>query len=334
MVPLVPLGTYYIPEQIQTLPFFVEVAQTDSVLGTGEPFIIKYYLYDNTRKSNLNKYAGFQKATAGAVIPVLNSFNINKLPSGYYNLKVDVVGKDNAILASQEVPFYRSNPTADGQVLDLSSVQLGNSFVLGFNSLDTLSFYIDCLHPASSEAERRTAQNVLASRNIELMQRFFLMFWNMRDPVNPEVAWLSYLDVVNYAQKSFGTRSIPGYRTDMGRVLLQYGQPTTIERSFNDPSNYPWQIWQYDVLESACTPSQNNRMFVFVDQALAGRTYVLIHSTGIGEVLDDKWQYALNRNTNRGQNVDSSSSPEARDDFGYRVNNNFIIGDHRYWGDR
>jgi GWxTD domain-containing protein len=304
------------------------------VLGVDEFFIVKFYLYDNTRKTALNKYAGFQKATSGAVIPVLNSFNINKLPSGYYNLKVEVIGKDNAVLATQHVPFYRSNPTADGQVLDLSSIQLGNSFVLGFNNLDTLSFYVDCLHPASSEAERRTAQNVLASGNIELMQRFFLMFWSMRDPVNPEVAWLSYLEVVNYAQKSFGTRSIPGYRTDMGRVLLQYGQPTTIERSFNEPSNYPWQIWQYDVLESACTPSQNNRMFVFVDQALAGRTYVLIHSTGIGEIQDFKWQYALNRNTNRGQNVDATSSPEARDDFGYRVNNNFIIGDHRYWGDR
>jgi hypothetical protein len=75
-------------------------------------------------------------------------------------------------------------------------------------------------------------------------------------------------------------------------------------------------------------------MFVFADQALAGRTYVLIHSTGIGEVQDFKWQFALNRNTNRGQNVDATSSPQARDDFGYRVNNNFIIGDHRYWGDR
>jgi GWxTD domain-containing protein len=334
MVPLVPLGTYYIPEQLQTLPFFVEVANTDSVLGKSQPFIIKYYLQDNTRNITLNKYAGFQKATSGAVIPVLNTFNINKLPSGYYNLKVDVVGKENITLATQDVPFYRSNPSADNQELDLNSVQLGNSFVLGFHNLDTMLFYIDCLYPRSSEAERRIAQNVSSSANIELMQRFFLMFWNTRDPVNPELAWQNYLEVVNYAQKSFGTRSIPGYRTDMGRVLLQYGQPSTIERSFNEPSNYPWQIWQYDVLESPSTPKQNNRMFVFVDQAMAGRTFVLIHSTGIGEVQDYKWQYALNRNTNRGQDVDATSSPEARDDFGYRVNNNFIIGDHRYWGDR
>lgn len=334
MVPLVPLGTYFIAEELKALPFYVEIANTDSILGAGEPFIIKYYLQDNTRKIALNKYAGYQKATSGAVVPVLNTFNISKLASGFYNLKIDVLSKDNVPLATQEVPFYRSNPQADNQELDLNNVRLENAFVSGIQSLDTLLFYIDCIYPTSTEAERRIAQNVRAAGNIELMQRYFFMFWRKRNPENPEIAWQNYFEVVKYTQRSFGTRSTPGYRTDMGRVLLQYGQPTTIERSFSDPSNYPWQIWQYDVLESPSSLTQNNRMFVFVDQALAGRNFVLIHSTGLGEVQDYKWQYAIQRNTNRGQNVDDMSSPNARDNFGYRVNNNFIIGDHRYWGDR
>lgn len=334
LVPIVPIGTYFIPEQLDKLPFYLEIANADSVLGPEEPFIARYYIYDNTRKVMLNNYAGFQKLRAETVNPLLNTFAIDKLPSGYYTLTVEVRSKQNVALFTQKLPFYRSNPPADAAEFDLSMVSLGTSFVTQLNNPDSLLFYIDCLYPTATDAERRVAQNVMSSNEVELMQRFFLVFWNKRDPVNPELAWQTYKQKVHYAQREFGTTTTPGYRTDMGRVLLQYGQPSTIERSFNDPSNYPWQIWQYDVLESAATPTQNNRMFVFVDQALAGRNYVLIHSTGLGEIQDIKWQYALSRNTNRGQNVDDVSRPDGRDDFGYRVNNNFIIGDHRFWGDR
>ena len=334
LIPIVPIGTYYIPEQLNTLPFYMEIANADSVLGQDEQFITRYYIFDNTRKIVLNKYAGFQKLSAATVNPVLNAFAIDKLPSGYYTLTVEVISKNNELLKTQKLPFYRSNPAADANEFDLSLVSLGTSFVTRLNNPDSLVFYVDCLYPTSTDSERRVAKNVLSSNDVELMQRYFLMFWNKRDPVNPEIPWMAYKQKVHYSQREFGSKSTPGYRTDMGRVLLQYGQPTTIERSFNDPSNYPWQIWQYDVLESPSTPMQNNRMFVFVDQALAGRNYVLIHSTGLGEIQDFKWQYALSRNTNRGQNVDDGSRPDGRDDFGYRVNNNFIIGDHRYWGDR
>lgn len=334
LVPIVPIGTYFIPEQIDKMPFYLEIANADSVLGADEIFIAKYYIFDNTRKVLLNKYASFQKLNAATVNPILNTFAIDKLPSGYYTLTVEVISKDNKTLLTQKLPFYRSNPPADAAEFDLSMVSLDATFVTQLSNRDSLMFYIDCLYPTSTDAERRVATNVMNSNDMALMQRFFLVFWNKRDPLNPELAWQTYKQKVHYTQREFGSKTTPGYRTDMGRVLLQYGQPSTIERSYNDPSNYPWQIWQYDVLESPATPVQNNRMFVFVDQALAGRNYVLIHSTGLGEIQDFKWQYALSRNTNRGQNVDDGSRPDGRDDFGYRVNNNFIIGDHRFWGDR
>ena len=77
LIPIVPIGTYYIPEQLATLPFYMEIANADSVLGVDELFIAKYYIYDNTRKVVLNKYAGFQKLNAATVNPVLNTFAIN-----------------------------------------------------------------------------------------------------------------------------------------------------------------------------------------------------------------------------------------------------------------
>ncbi len=334
LVPIVPVGTYFIPEQFSTLPFYCEVINTDKELGENEPFLIKYYLVDNLRNQVMNRYAGFQRASGSVVNPVLSTFNVSNLPSGYYNLNVEVISKDNELLQKQEVSFYRSNPEADQKEYNLADVQLDNSFVAALNNIDTMTYYVDCLFPISTEAERRVAQNVMEAKDVDRMQRFFLAFWNKRNPATPEEEWRNYFYHVKIANKQFGSTSYPGYRTDMGRVYLQYGLPSTIERSEHDPSNYPWQMWQYDALESASTPRQNNQIFVFVDQTLAGRNYTLIHSTAINEVKDRKWQYALNRNTNRGRNVDDSSSQFDRDDFGYRVNNNFIIGDQRFWDER
>lgn len=334
LVPIVPVGTYFIPEQYSTLPFYCEVINTDKEVGENEPFLIKYYLVDNLRNQVMNRYAGFQRASGSVVNPVLSTFNVSNLASGYYNLNVEVISKDNELLQKQEVSFYRSNPAADQKEYNLADVQLNNSFVAALNNIDTMTYYVDCLFPISTEAERRVAQNVMDAKDIDRMQRFFLAFWNKRNPASAEEEWRKYFYQVKIANKQFGSTSYPGYRTEMGRVYLQYGLPTTIERSEHDPSNYPWQMWQYDVLESASTPRQNNQIFVFVDQTLAGRNYTLIHSTAINEVKDRKWQFALNRNTNRGRNVDDSSMQSGRDDFGYRVNNNFIIGDQRFWDER
>ncbi len=334
MVPIVPTGTYFIPEQISTLPFYCEVMNTDNAVGESEAFLIKYYLKDKLRDQLLNRYAGFQRASGAIVNPVLSTFNVSNLPSGFYDLTVEVINKNNEVLVSQNVPFYRSNPKADLSEYDLTAVILENTFVTGMSDPDTMSYYLDCLFPISTEGERRIAKNVMDAGNVDQMQRFFLSFWTKRNPGDPQKEWKDYFYQVKIANQQFGSKSYPGYRTDMGRVYLQYGLPSTIERSEHDPSNYPWQMWQYDQLVSASTPKQNNQIFVFVDQTLAGRNYTLIHSTAINEVKDRKWQYSLNRNTNRGRDVDDTSTQWNRDDFGYRVNNNFIIGDQRFWDER
>jgi len=334
MVPIVPSGTYFIHEQITKLPFYIEIYNTDQVVGTDQGYMLKFYLKDNLSKQVLNSFIGYQKAKGSKVQPLLKEFNISGLKTGYYEIVIEVISAQNEVLKTFTTPFYRRNGTADFASVNLRDVQLTNTFVEGMRSTDTLAAYIDCLFAVSTDAERRIAANVLSEKNLETMQSFFLNFWRTREPADPNAAWQRYLADVKVVNSQYGSTSIPGYKTEMGRVYLQYGKPNMIERSDHDPSNYPWQIWQYDILESASTPVQNNQLFVFVDQALTGRTFRLIHSTALGEVRDDKWQFQLNRHTNRGPDVDAQSTQMGRDNFGYRVNNNFIIGDQRFWFDR
>jgi hypothetical protein len=167
------LGTYFLPEDFSSLPFYCEVINTDQHLGENEPFLIKYYLVDNLRNKVMNRYAGFQRASGAVVNPVLSTFNIANLPSGYYDLKVDVISKDNELIQKQKVSFYRSNPEADQKEYNLADVQLDNSFVTALNDVDTMTYYLDCLFPISTEAERRIAKNTMDTRDTERMQRFF-----------------------------------------------------------------------------------------------------------------------------------------------------------------
>ena len=334
LVPIVPVGTYYISDNVQNLPFYCEVFNTDIAFGDNEPFLIKYYLFDNLKETPLKRYSGFQRASGAIVNPILNTFNIKNLPSGYYNLVIEVVDAKNQLTSKKEVSFYRRNIEADLNSLDLEKIVLENSFVEGLDNLDSMHFFIDCLYPVSNQSERRIEENLLSSMNLTQMQRFFLAFWTKRNPTAAKQEWLAYRKEVDYADEQFGSNTVPGYKTDMGRVLLQYGKPSIIERSPRNAYNYPWQMWQYDVLSAADVPVQNNRVFVFVDQTLSGRNYTLIHSSAISEIQDYKWKYQVQRNTNRGYDVDDASGQNSMNSMGDKVDNNFIIGDHRFWYDR
>ena len=117
--------------------------------------------------------------------------------------------------------------------------------------------------------------------------------------MDPLGEWKGYLVVVDKVDQEFGSRTVPGYRSQMGRVFLQYGAPSLVEERSFDGRNYPYQVWQYDQLKSSST-RQQNQVFIFVDQELIGRQYTLIHSSALGEVKDHKWQYHLTRHTNAG----------------------------------
>ncbi len=334
LIPIVPIGTYYVNKNMTTLPFYCEVFNADTAFGAENPFLIRYYLVDNLTNLPLQQYAGFMKAKASSINPVLNTFNIENLASGYYTLNIDVVNSKNEVVKNENIAFYRRNDNADMKSYNLAAANYEQSFVGPIESLDSMTYFVDCLYPISTESERRIEEILLNERSIIKLKAFLYSFWNKRNPGLEAENWALYMKKVEYTNNKFRSTSVPGYRTDMGRVYLQYGEPSLKEISNRDPANYPYEIWQYDQLSSASSPTQTNQNFVFVDQTLTGRNYTLIHSSAMTEIRDHKWRYQLNRTTNRGDNVDATSRQGSRDDFGFRVDNNFIIGDTRYWGER
>lgn len=93
-------------------------------------------------------------------------------------------------------------------------------------------------------------------------------FWRRRDPT-PETprneAMLEFFRRVRHSERHFQTVG-PGWRSDMGRIYIKYGEPDQIESRPSSSAESPQEIWYYN---------RPYRRFVFVDREGFGRFVLL-----------------------------------------------------------
>jgi GWxTD domain-containing protein len=330
IIPLVPDGEFYFSGEMDKLSFYTEVYQSE-ILGPEMPFLVRFYLEDIEKRRVLNKFSGFQKFESGPeVLPVLKSLNISELPRGLYALHVLVIDRNNEQIVNKEVYFYRD------QNFDLEKERDESSYFASFdlansdiqNKLadpDTLRRYIESIYPISNLQEQRIALTITEGGQLSDMQLFFINFWRTRNPDNPVSEWESYYKVVQLMERKYGTRIQPGYRSDRGRVFLQYGAPSLVEDRRHEPSSYPFEIWQYNQLQSPSTIPQNNRVFVFANLDIGSKDYRLIHSDAIGELQDPRWMMRIMRRDFQINNIDETGNFLQSDQPGSRLHNNIIM---------
>jgi GWxTD domain-containing protein len=232
--------------------------------------------------------------------------DVSKLPSGNYNLFVEVRDKENKVRARQQKFIQRSNPAlATAKPAEAAAGEGAEKETLTFSlNIDTtrLNFYLLSHRPAASTEEVEFANTLVRKGTTAEKQRYLEHFWRKRDPLHAEAKWLDYKKRADYVDKTFRTKAFPGYETDRGRVYLQYGEPnlihterTDVNRSANQNSDViPYQIWQYYHTE---TKNQNNVMFVFVQQNMASNSFKLTHSTARGEVNFPEWRSQIDEAT-------------------------------------
>lgn len=301
---LVPYVANYFPENMKKLAFYTEVYNTKQVLGTDEKFVIEYYVESFENKAKINNLSSFNRQTTGPVNVLLSEFSVAELPSGNYNLVVEIKDKTNTSIAVKKAFFQRRNPNLQMKLEDIAAVATGASFVSRMNNADSLYDFIRSLRPISSQMEINFAENRLKDKNIDMMQKYFLNFWQTRNQTEPEKAWLAYYAEVLSVQKSFGTKTLKGYDTDRGRVYLQYGKPDHMTKVDNEPSAYPYEIWQYYKLKG-----QTNRKFVFCNPDLVTNNYRLIHSDAIGELNDPRWNMIIHNRDSQSQDFENLNAP-------------------------
>lgn len=315
---LIPYVASFYPGNMANLSFYGEVYNTKKVLKD-EKFLALYYIEAAETHTRMTDYNTFQKMSAAPVNSILYSFDIGKLPSGNYNLVIEVRDAQNRLMSVRSTAFERFNPGVQIKLADIAAIDITNTFASRITSMDTLKDYIRSLGPISTTNEKEFADSRIQAGDIKMMQQYFFNFWQTRNEINPEAAWIAYNKEVQKVNANYGTQIMRGYQTDRGRVYLQYGAPDQIVVMNSEPSSYPYEVWQYYTIRGSATnqdinspdnTTQSNKKFVFASFDLVTNNYLLIHSDARGEVRDDRWKVRLTKRDNANPDLDNGNSPD------------------------
>lgn len=311
---LLPRASTFFGDGEDTLQYYFEIYATDQ-LAADSIFIIKTWL-ETTDGAAVANGSKFYKRTPRKVVAIADAFLLDELPSGNYNLRIEVRSRLNALVATQLIHLQRMNSNTAFDEQKLLATLLGNTFVDKFNR-EQLTEYIKATRPIAQRNEREYADNLLKQKEIdeELLKRYLLSFWEARDKVNPAAPFAAYQEEVNKANQLFSSKINKGHETERGRVYLQYGAPNSRTVVDNEPSAYPYEIWWYYEFKG-----QRNIRFVFYNPDMVTNDYQLLHSEALGETFDPQWRLILFSRTTSFQNLDDTRN---RDHFGTRLEDNF-----------
>jgi GWxTD domain-containing protein len=295
---LIPYNINYYDNSQNTLQFYFETYNADTILGKQKPFIYSYYIERDANLEKMMGLSGFKKLQAAAVNPLLGQFDISKLPSGNYNLVIDVKDENNILQFQKKWFFQRQNNQLATVSAKETSEEDVKSFFGNFNNTDSLKMFVECLWPISSSTDRERQINQTVKKDPDLMKKYIVDFWTRRaaDTANAFGMWMDYYKRVTDVQKLFRCGKQKGYFTDRGRVYLQYGIPNQRGMVPNDANTFPYEMWQYYRIKDESTGQFfTNKKFVFVNRQIADDCYMLIHSDMRGEIANEQWRFELTK---------------------------------------
>lgn len=319
---MVPYIDDFIPADIDALHPYIELYNLDKELD-GKPYTINYYIEQNETGHRLAEFdTHISRSTSSQYDPIYANIDIAKLPSGNYNLTAVVCNLSGDELMKKSLTFHRSNPS---QTVNPNEAEMSvmTSFAALITDEKLLDYYISALYPISSYQEITVARQITSHPGLEAKQTYLYNFWVARDAVNPAAKWNEYLGWLTYVDNHFSYPKTPGYKTDRGRVYLQYGPPDFIRDEKNyvstrtggympDVSNtvnatttdnpyienqhgqihyLPYQLWRYNLLPG----DDANRVFIFWDEHRSG-FYKLLNSNARGELRTFNWERVLSQN--------------------------------------
>ncbi|MFT7612299.1 MAG: GWxTD domain-containing protein [Parvicellaceae bacterium] len=312
---VIPYVSNYFPPSVGKLVYYMEIYGSERALGAENRYIVNQYIEKASTSTRFDNYSRFSKMSTEKVNVVFNSFDIEELPSGSYNLVIEIRDKSNKIVETKRLFFDRLNPVANPDIASLADIDYSNSFAANFISEDSISEAIKCLSPIANDIENSVIQMKLEALEFETKKQFFYNFWTQRYP-DAEEKWNEYLEQVRQVDRLFGTTVKEGYVTDRGRIYLKYGAPNTLTDRPHEPSSYPYQVWHYYKLGQF-----SNRKFIFYLPDLVTNDYEILHSDMRGERQNYRWQIDLQKRTSPFGNLDQTTP--ANSSHGSRSNDIF-----------
>ena len=283
----------YIRENSKLSAYF-EIYNANKTLGDSADYFIDISIKDAVSEKLAGELRAIKRLKATDITANIQPFNVNKLPTGSYEVVVECRNRNNELIASQKVHFFRLNP----DLKDIENIAIEGTFVDSIKRTALLAEYIKSIRVISLEHEKTWADNQLKYAELEFMQRYFLNFWRNRNQLEPGRAWEEYKEKLALVDEKFGYGGVKGYQTDRGRVYLQYGAPNNVQDVKYDSDNHPYSVWRYDKLSECYRVALNgltDRKFIFYSPSNEMLGYEVLHSNVPGEVQNDQWEFTLSK---------------------------------------
>ena len=307
---IIPRMTNFYDVEITSLPYYVEFYNTNL---TGDSIIGIHQRVLNENNVEMQGFSKIVRLKADPVVAYIRNMDISNLPSGSYRLEVALIDKVTLQPTSVKSTYYFDRVSDLDFFTDVTKVILDPAFQESITN-DSIFYYLASLMPIARYQDTKGILELVKSKDPEAARKYIQQFWIQTAGTKAYDAWIDYKKNVMIAEQLYHTNFQDGFETDRGRVFLQYGRPNQITTRESNPSEYPYEIWQYDAITK-----YHNKRFIFYNTDLVANNYRLLHSDMIGELQNRNWQHELiKRNTPNG----TIDDPNANSMNGYGSNSN------------
>ncbi|TNE54620.1 MAG: GWxTD domain-containing protein [Bacteroidetes bacterium] len=301
---IIPRISNYYPTEAGKIPVYLEVYHPIQGSDTLGIYGLKQSIQSvKNRGAELEEFTRFTRVKVPGVLPILRALDIGELASGEYELRFELLDKDQQVLSTTSYYFDRFNERK-AEAITTDEVVLSPEFQQSVTN-DSLEYYVASLIPISKPAEIKNIIRLLKTKDKELYRKYLQSFWVNSTSTGGEAytSWIKYKKQVLLVERLFGTNFMDGHSTDRGRVYLQYGSPNNIITRENSPSEYPYEIWRYDKIKNF-----SNKRFIFYNPDLVNNVYRLLHSDMVGEVQNFRWQQYLSKRNSTNGTIDDGNA--------------------------
>lgn len=288
-----PLPFNYYGRGANVLTFYQEIYNSDQAIG--EAFVVSYRI-DKIENGEASTVLLAHKRQEPAVVnPLVLGMDISELPSGNYQLVVDVRDRERTLLNTSSLAFQRSNPLIDAQNFTeaMAAITIEEEFVQKLTP-EELEYSLRAITPLLPQRDVEMVDIMVRNDSIRAQRMYLYGFWLKENRINPEQTYREFMEVAGAVDNMYQSGFRHGFETDRGYIYIKYGQPNDISRSENEPSAPPYEIWSYNVIDRT---NQNNVRFIFYNPSLAADDFILLHSDVIGERQNPQWELELYRDS-------------------------------------
>jgi GWxTD domain-containing protein len=257
---------------LNTAYYYAEIYNL-AISSEGVKYTVKRTILDQNGQvfKTLPEKVVDQKASS---VVEADMFSCASLSTGTYELQIEVTDGITGKNAVKKKKFW---VTRLGEMVTTQKFTVQNELQKVIDKLSDEEVKKELLYIGylTSRADEKVVSKLKPSG----YRNFLFDFWSRRDQTG--LMRQQYYFKIELANQRFGSRIQEGWKTDRGRVLILYGEPSLIERRLLELSGPDSEIWHYDHLEGGV-------IFLFSDLRGTGDLQQ-VYSTMRGEFIDAGW---------------------------------------------